>query len=151
MSSIQVPDDVKSCDLKLPDLDLMPVTINQKTKEYSVNALIQFPYFDAFLSDRWNKKSKNRNVMKTESKISNAHAPPILSNQINKKGIDVGNNMPFTLDIFDELINITQKRYIDVHLRTNDLSTLLECELFFGSKIIDKNMIVQYFELSKLC
>ena len=133
------------------------MTINQKTKEYSATALIQFPYFDAFLSDRWNSKvqtetnsNKDNNdeiTTKMESKVSDDTSKKC---DASTKAINIGNDMPFTLDNFDELINIPQKKYIDVRLKPNDLNLLLECESFFGLKMIDNNMIVQYLELSEL-
>ena len=83
-----------------------------------------------------------------ESKLSDLDTNKMSTSH--PKEINIGTDMPFTLDIFDELVNIHQKKIIDSCLALDALDSLMECELYFGSTIINQTTITQYFEISNV-
>ena len=108
------------------------IKINGKTDTYSTEVLEQLPFFKTKFSQRWNGIG---------SKIT--------TNKDKKQDkVDIGNDMPFSLNTFDTLVNLPQTMTIPSDLAINKLESLLECEIYFGVDIIDNDMITRYFELS---
>ena len=136
--------------------EFVSIKINEKSKAYDILVLKQLPYFEARLSDRWNtnNESGNRNCKVTTSldidvdtKLDSTDSHNIESKS-DVTTINVGDDMSFTLDIFETLINIPQTMSIDSHFPVNSLESLLHCESFFLLDVIDQDMVNRYLELS---
>ena len=110
----------------------MQIKINDNSDTYPTEVLEQLPFFQTKFSQRWNHNS---------SKTAN-------NNDQKHDKVDIGKDMPFSLNTFDTLINLLQTMTIPSDLPIHQLESLLECEIYFGVDIIDNDMIKRYFELS---
>lgn len=148
-------------------LDMVTVTINSQSKSYVQQVLEQLPYFAAKFSSRWmndweENDEKQNDIdgcdihVDTVGDASEGDIDAMPNDNIKLKSltctqVNVGDNLEFGLDVFDVLINIPQTMTIDPELPLSSLKALLQCQVYFGLNVIDRNMIHKYFELSISC
>ena len=134
-------------------LGMITIKINSKSNSYMREVLQQFPYFKVKFSNRWNCKHEKDDInvdtkhVNIENKTDKSDIKDQDENSTNINIVNIGDNLPFDLDVFDVLINIPQTMTIDIELPLNRLKSLFRCESFFGLDIIDQNMINRYFKL----
>ena len=143
------------------DLQYVRIKINSKGKTYDREVLKQLPYFEARLSGRWDNEVKKYNItgdidVDVDTKVNIIDSSSGIESDENTIAeskvmttVNIGDDMPFTLDVFDVLITIPQTMVIDVDFALTNLPALLHCESYFMLDIIDQNMIKRYLELSQ--